>query len=115
LHLIGEDVSEMLDVVPAIIKVRRIRRPRYGCRRCEGPVVQAPAALLAYVAVSKFAWHLPLHRQVQMLSGLGITLDRSTLVHWIERAAWWLRPVQAGFDPLQYAAFSQIVVTQVRP
>jgi transposase len=107
LHLIGEDVSEMLDVVPAIIKVRRIRRPRYGCRRCEGPVVQAPAparpvegglpttALLAHVAVSKFAWHLPLNRQVQMLAGLGITLDRSTLVHWIERAAWWLRPLHS--------------------
>jgi transposase len=43
LHLIGEDVSEMLDVVPAIIKVKRIRRPRYGCRRCESAVVQAPA------------------------------------------------------------------------
>jgi transposase len=94
LHLIGEDVSEMLDVVPAIIRVKRIRRPRYSCRRCEGPVVQAPAparavegglpttALLAYVAVSKFAWHLPLNRQVQMLAGHGITLDRSTLVHW---------------------------------
>jgi transposase len=107
LHLIGEDVSEMLDVVPAIIKVKRIRRPRYGCRHCEGAVVQAPAparpvegglptaALLAYVAVSKFAWHLPLHRQVQMLAGLGVTLDRSTLVHWIERAAWWLQPLQS--------------------
>jgi transposase len=68
-------------------------------------VVQAPApprpvegglpttALLAHVAVSKFAWHLPLHRQVQMLAGYGIDLDRSTLVHWIGRAAWWLKPL----------------------
>jgi Transposase IS66 family len=43
--------------------------------------------------VSKFAWHLPLHRQTQMLTGQGIDLDRSTLVHWIERAAWWLKPL----------------------
>jgi transposase len=105
LHRIGEDVSEMLDIVPAIIRVKRIRRPRYGCRACEGAVVQAPApprpvegglpttALLAHVAVSKFAWHLPLHRQAQMLAGHGIALDRSTLVHWIGRAAWWLRPL----------------------
>jgi transposase len=105
LHRIGEDVSEMLDIVPAIIRVKRIRRPRYGCRACESAVVQAPApprpvegglpttALLAHVAVSKFAWHLPLHRQTQMLAGHGIDLDRSTLVHWIERAAWWLKPL----------------------
>ena len=98
LHRIGEDVSEMLDIVPAIIRVKRIRRPRYGCRACESAMVQAPprpvdgglptAALLAHVAVSKFAWHLPLHRQTQMLAGQGLDLDRSTLVHWIERAAW---------------------------
>ena len=105
LHAIGEDVSEMLDVVPAIIRVRRIRRPRYGCRGCEEAVMQAPApprpldgglptaALLAQVAVFKFAWHLPLHRQVQMLAVYGLTLDRSTLVHWISRTAWWLKPL----------------------
>lgn len=107
LHRIGEDVSEMLDVVPAIIRVKRIHRPRYGCRACESAVVQAPApprpvegglptaALLAHIAVSKFAWHLPLYRQAQMLAGHGIDLDRSTLVRWIGRAAWWLQPLHA--------------------
>ena len=105
LHRIGEDVSETLDIVPAIIRVKRIRRPKYGCRTCETAVVQAPApprpidgglptaALLAHIAVSKFAWYLPLHRQTQMLAGHGIHLDRSTLVYWIERAAWWLKPL----------------------
>ena len=34
LHLIGETVSEMLDHVPARLRVIRIRRPRYGCRAC---------------------------------------------------------------------------------
>jgi transposase len=43
LHRIGEDVSEMLDVVPAILRVKCIHRPRYGCRACEGAVVQAKA------------------------------------------------------------------------
>jgi hypothetical protein len=43
LHRIGEDVSEMLDIVPAILRVRRIHRPRYGCRACESAVVQAAA------------------------------------------------------------------------
>src|SRR5919206_465044 len=43
LHAIGEDTSEMLDIVPAQLRVRVIRRPRYGCRACEEAVVQAPA------------------------------------------------------------------------
>jgi transposase len=105
LHQIGDDVSEMLDVVPAILRVKRIHRPRYGCRACEGAVVQAKAPprpvdggmptneLLVFIAVMKFAWHLPLHRQVKMLAGQGIDLDVSTLVHWISRLAWWLKPL----------------------
>src|SRR4051794_517112 len=36
MHVIGEDTSEMLDLVPAVLRVRVIRRPRYGCRACEG-------------------------------------------------------------------------------
>ena len=42
LHAIGETVSEMLDWVPARLRVVRIRRPRYGCRAC-GIIHQAPA------------------------------------------------------------------------
>lgn len=69
LHTIGEDRSEMLDYVPAQIRVQVIRRPRYGCRACAGAVVQAPAqarpidggmateALLAHVLVAKYADH----------------------------------------------------------
>jgi transposase len=105
MHVIGEDVSEQLDVIPAVLRVKRIRRPRYGCRSCEGAVVQAKApprlvdngmattALVTSIVVGKFAWHLPLNRQTDMLRGQGIALDRSTLVHWVIRAAWWLKPV----------------------
>jgi len=105
LHLIGEDVSEMLDVVPAQYRVRVIRRPRYGCRGCEGAVVQAPAperpltgglateAVLAQVLVAKYSEHLPLYRQAQIFARHGIDLDRSTLANWVGRACWWLRPL----------------------
>ncbi len=105
LHRIGEDVSEALDVIPAILRVIRTIRPKYACRTCETGVTQAPApervvsggmastALVAHVAVAKFAWHLPLHRQTQMFAGQGVNLDRSTLAGWVRRAAWWLRPL----------------------
>jgi transposase len=105
LHRIGEDVSERLDVVPAQVRVVVIRRPKYACRSCEDVVVQAPApvrliegglptdATVAQVLVSKYADHLPLYRQAQILARQGVTLDRSTLADWVGRAAFLLRPV----------------------
>src|SRR6516165_4925277 len=101
LHSIGESVSEMLDWVPARLRVIRIRRPKYGCRAC-GTVSQAPAperpiagglatpALLAQVLVSKYCDHTPLYRQSQIFARLGVDLDRSTLAAWVGGACWWL-------------------------
>lgn len=105
LHAIGETVSEMLDYVPARLRVIRIRRPRYGCRACE-TIHQAPAperpigkglpsaGLLAHVLVSKYADHLPLYRQAQMFARQGVELDRSTLANWVGGATWWLEPLR---------------------
>lgn len=42
-HVIGEDVSERLDVIPDQFRVIVTRRPKYGCRSCEEGIVQAPA------------------------------------------------------------------------
>jgi transposase len=106
LHAIGETVSEMLDHVPARLRVIRICRPRYGCRAC-GTIHQAPAperpiakglaspGLLAQVLVSKYCDHLPLYRQSQIFARHGVELDRSTLANWVGGAVWWLEPLQA--------------------
>jgi transposase len=94
LHVIGETVSEMLDLVPARLRVIRICRPRYGCRTC-GTIHQAPAperpigkglaspALLAHVLVAKYCDHLPLYRQSQIFARYGVEIDRSTLANWV--------------------------------
>jgi len=106
LHAIGETISEMLDHVPARLRVIRIRRPRYGCRAC-GTIHQAPAperpiakglaspGLLAHVLVAKYCDHLPLYRQSQIFARQGVELDRSTLANWVGGAVWWLEPLQA--------------------
>ena len=106
LHFIGESVSEMLDHVPARLRVIRIRLPRFGCRAC-GTIHQAPAAerpiakglatpaLLAHVLVSKYCDHLPLYRQSQIFARHGVELNRSTLANWVGGAVWWLEPLQA--------------------
>jgi transposase len=105
LHAIGESVSEMLDFVPARLRVLRIRRPKYGCRAC-GTIHQAPAperpiakgvaspALLAHVLVSKYCDHTPLYRQSQIFARHGVEIDRSTLANWVGGACWWLEPLQ---------------------
>jgi transposase len=78
-HVIGEDVSERLDIIPAQFRVIVTRRPKYACRSCESRIVQAPApahiiaggmpteATLTHVLVSKYADHLPLYRQAQFM------------------------------------------------
>jgi transposase len=106
LHPAGETVSEMLDWVPARLRVIRIRRPKYGCRSCgkihqasapERPIAKglATPGLLAHVLVSKYCDHLPLYRQSQMFARQGVELDRSTLANWVGGAAWWLEPLRA--------------------
>jgi transposase len=70
---IGEDVSEMLELIPERFKVIRIVRPKLSCTQCDTIVQQdAPSrpiprgyagpGLLAHVLVSKYADHLPLYR-----------------------------------------------------
>ncbi len=104
-HVIGEDISERLDVIPAQFRVIVTRRPKYACRSCEDGIVQAPApasliaggmpteAIVAHVLVSKYADHLPLYRQAQIYSRQGVDLDRSTLASWVGKAAYELTPV----------------------
>jgi transposase len=105
MHVIGEETSERLDVIPAQFRVVVTRRPKYACRSCESAVVQAPAAerlirgglpseaMVAHVLVGKYAWHLPLYRQAQMLASQGIEIDRSTLAFWVGYAAAELAPL----------------------
>lgn len=110
LHRIGEDVAERLDIIPAQFRVIVTRRPKYACRACEGTVVQAPApahvvegglpteALVAQVAISKYADHCPLYRQAGIYARQGVELDRATLADWVGRAAWYLAPLHAALQ-----------------
>ena len=105
LHVMGEDHSERLDIVPAQFRVIVTRRPKYACPNCEEVVVQAPVparlveggipteATVAHVLVSKYADHLPLYRQSQIYARQGVNLDRSTLADWVGKAAFLLRPI----------------------
>src|SRR5438128_4515474 len=105
MHVIGEETSQRLDVIPAQFRVIVTHRPKYACRACEEAVVQAPAperlikgglpteAMVAFVLVAKYAWHLPLYRQAQMLLAQGLDIKRAILAFWVGYAATELKPV----------------------
>ena len=109
MHVIGGDMAERLDVIPAQYRVIVTHRPQYACRACEQAVVQAPAperlikgglpteAMVASVLVAKYAWHLPLYRQSQMLL-------KSNARPW--QSGWAMRP-----RSLAAAAYTEAVST----
>ena len=104
LRPLGEDVTEVLDYVPASFRVIRHVRPKFSCRSCEA-ITQAPApelpirrgrataGLLAHVLVAKFADHLPLYRQSEIYAREGVELERSTMADWVGQSATLLRPL----------------------
>src|ERR1700690_1640964 len=99
MHVIGQETSQRLDVVPAQYRVIVTHRPKYACRACEQAVVQAAAperlikgglpteAMAAPVLVGKYAWHLPLYRQARMLATQGLDIKRAILAFWVGYAA----------------------------
>ena len=104
LNELGEDVSEVLEWVPASSKVIRHVRPKMCCSKCD-VIVQAEApsrpiargmagaGLLAHVLISKYCDHLPLHRQSEIYAREGVELERSTLADWVGSASKLLEPL----------------------
>lgn len=102
---IGTDTAERLDVIPAQFRVIVTKRPKLACRACTGVVLQAKApprlieggvpteATVAHVLVSRYADHLPLYRQSQILARQGIEIGREVLADWAGTAAMEIVPV----------------------
>lgn len=102
--VICEDVSEVLDYVPACFRVLRHVRPRIACRSCETirqapaidlplPKVMASSALLAHLVVSRFVDHQPWHRQSVILRRRGVEIDRDVMGRWSRKLAWLMAPL----------------------
>jgi len=97
---IGEETRRELDYIPGSILVREYVRPVYACpNECEGQVVVAAnpsspiekglpgAGLLAHVATSKYADHIPLNRMEGILRRHGVDIRRSTMADWMAYGA----------------------------
>lgn len=104
LHKLGEDVSEILERIPARCYVIRQVRIKLACGSCD-KIVQAKApsrpiergiagpGLLAHVLVSKYADHLPLYRQAEIFEREGVELDRATLADWVAGTSRLMEPL----------------------
>jgi transposase len=115
LHKIGEDVTEMLELVPRQWKVIQHVREKFSCRSCES-ISQPPApsypiargragpSLLAHVLFSKYCLHLPLNRQSTAYAHEGIELEVSTLADWVGACAATLMPLVEAIRAHVFAA-----------
>jgi transposase len=115
LRKLGEDVSEMLEYVPASFVVIRHLRTKLSCTKCDY-IVQAEApsrpiergiagpGLLAHVLVSKYCDHLPLYRQSEIYARQDVELERSTLADWVGGTSRLLEPLMEALRRYVIAA-----------
>ncbi|MHB8166764.1 MAG: IS66 family transposase [Sulfuricella sp.] len=103
--VIGQEVSEQLDIVPMQIRVLRHIRNTYGCPTSEhAPVTAALPAqplpksnaspdFLAMLLIVKFIDGLPLARFEYVLDRHGVKVPRQTLARWVIGASHLLQPL----------------------
>jgi transposase len=115
---IGHDITEVIELVPAQVIVRQDKREKLACEDCEGALVRAPKvdkvvdggkfgdALEADILVSKYGDGLPLHRQRERYTRLGLDIPISTLVDQVQWSTDLLRP-------LWRAAIAECIGSQV--
>lgn len=113
---IGEDISEQLEYISAVIKVIEHVRLKYTCSACERiqsapkplqPITKCLAApsLLTEVIIKKYDHHVPLYRQSKIFLEEGIDIPDNTLGNWVMQCA----DILAPFND---ALWQQIVIVK---
>ena len=104
-HVIGEETSEQLEIIPMQVRVIKHIRKTYACKGCEATLATTdkPAQLiekslvspsvLAMVLSTKYADGIPLYRFEKMLSRHGIDIPRQTLARWVIQCGEQLQPL----------------------
>jgi transposase len=102
---IVHETTEVIELIPAEVIVRRDCREVLACDRCDANVVRAPmgdkvvaggaygSGLVAQMVVDKYRDGLPLHRIGQRLAGLGVEVPSASMSDQILWATDLLRPL----------------------
>jgi len=102
---IGEDITEILEYIPAGFYVRKIIRRKYVSKQYTDKVFMASlpdlpikggrpgAGVIAYILTSKYCDHLPLYRLEDIFKRNGLHIARSTQCDWVKSGADLLEPI----------------------
>lgn len=102
---IGHETTEVIELIPAQLIVRRDRREKLACETCEAEVVRAPIGdkvvaggrcgptLVATMLYDKYYDGLPWHRQAKRFEKMGWKMPVSTAADQAKWAAERLQPL----------------------
>ena len=122
LRRIGEEISERYEYIPAQMQVIEDACFTYACA-CTVKTASKPArpidkstagaSLLAQIIVSKWADHLPIHRQTKMFARHGVELSDQTLCGWMAQCADLLAPLYGRLK--RHVLSSKVIGTDDTP
>ena len=116
---IGEEVTEVLAKIPAVLFVIRYIRKKYVGKNDNILIGNLPSraipkgiadeSLLADIIVSKYIDHLPLYRQIERLKRQSVEISRSTMSDWVGQTARLLQPLYEALKTsvTTYSAYLQ--------
>lgn len=125
LHIMGQDKSKQLEIIPVQYCFIEHVRLKYACRSCE-TVVMAPKppaplpkaiggpSLLTDVIVSKYQYHLPLYRQSKIMKSHGVTVSDKTLANWVIELGKALMPMYEAMWVILQNRYLQVDETPVK-
>ena len=101
---IGEEITEVLELIPAELYVKQYKRPVYACPNGEGIITgELPDRvinkgipsdrLIAQMTLDKYVYGLPLHRQIDKYRRLGVNIPASTASDWLMKGWKHLAPL----------------------
>jgi transposase len=124
---IGHDVTEILELIPAELVVKREVKEKLACKPCEGELVRAPKgeklveggrigiSVGAQVVTDKYRDGLPLNRQSERFERMGWDAPVSTLCDQVKWVCDLLRPLQrAAKKEVLRAEVMQLDATSVK-
>lgn len=104
-HVIREEVSEQLEIIPQRVQVIRHVRKVYGCKSCEKAPetaakppqfiekIMATPSMLSMLLTTKFVDGIPLHRFERVMQRHGLKIPRQTLARWVIESSRQLQPL----------------------
>jgi transposase len=93
-QLIGEDITEVLELTPAEFYVKRYVRPKYARPNGEGILIGLlpervidkgipSESVVAQMTIDKYVYGLPLHRQLDKYKRMGVRIPASSASDWL--------------------------------